>query len=45
MDFQITLDKLANTKLTLPFNLQLAGYLHGIEDIYPDFATSKQSAI
>ena len=43
-NFQITLDKLANTGETLPSDLQLAAYLHGIEDTYPDFAASQQSA-
>ena len=43
-DFQITLDKLANTGSTLPSDLQLAAYLHGIEDTYPDFAASQRSA-
>ncbi len=43
-DFQITLDKLANTGSTLPSDLQLAVYLHRIEDTYPDFAASQQSA-
>lgn len=44
MDFQIALDKLANTRLTLPQDLQLAAYLHSIEDTYPDFAASQQLA-
>lgn len=39
IDFQITLDKLVNTRLTLSSNLQLGTYLYGIENIYPDFAT------
>ena len=42
-DFQITLDKLANIGLTLISDLQLAAYLHGIEDIYSDFAASQRS--
>ena len=37
-DFQIILDKLANTGNTLFFDLQLAVYLHGIKDIYLNFA-------
>lgn len=41
-DFKITFDKLANIRSTLPSNLQLAAYLHRIEDIYLDFATSQQ---
>ena len=43
-DFQITFDKLANTGSTHLFDLQLAAYLHGIEDTYPDFAASQRLA-
>ncbi len=44
MDFQITLDKLANTRSTFFSDLQLTTYLHGIEDIYSDFAVLQRSA-
>ncbi len=44
-DFQITLDKLANTGLTLFSDIQLTAYLHRIKNTYPDFATSQQSAV
>lgn len=33
-DFQITFDKLANTRSTLIFDFQLAAYLHKIKDTY-----------
>ncbi len=38
VDFQITLDKLANTRSTLLSDLQLVAYVLGIDDTYPDFA-------
>ena len=43
-DFQITLNKLASTGSSLPSDLQLAAYLHGIENTYSDFAASQRSA-
>ncbi len=43
-DFQITMDKLSSSGETLPTDLKLAAYLHGIEDIYPDFAAANRSA-
>ena len=42
MNFKITLDKLANTRSIFPSNLQLAAYLYGIEDTYPNFIASQQ---
>lgn len=38
-NFQTALNKLANTRSTLPSNFQLAIYLYSIEDTYFDFAT------
>lgn len=43
--FQITFDKLANTRSTLPNNIQLTAYLYRIEDIYPDIAVSQRLAV
>lgn len=42
-NFQITLDKLRSSRDTLPDNLKLAAYLHGIEESYPDFASANRS--
>ena len=38
------MDKLSSLGETLPINLKLAAYLHGIEDTYPDFAATNRSA-
>ncbi len=43
-DFQITLDKLRSSGDSIPDDLKLAAYLHGIEDTYPDFAAAHRSA-
>ena len=43
-DFQITLDKLRSWGDSIPDDLKLAEYLHGIEDTYPDFAAAHRSA-
>lgn len=43
-DFQIVLNKLANSRSILLSRLQLAVYLHDIEDTYSDFATFQRSA-
>ncbi len=42
-DFQITLDKLRSWGDSIPDDLKLAAYLHGIEDTYPDFAAAHRS--
>ncbi len=43
-DFQIKIDRLSSSGETLPTDLKLAAYLHGIEDTYPDFAAANRSA-
>ncbi len=42
--FQITLDKLQSSGDSIPDDLKLAEYLHGIEDTYPDVAAAHRSA-
>lgn len=44
IEFQITFNKLVNTGSTFSNDLPLVIYWHGIEDTYPYFATSQQSA-
>lgn len=43
-DFQITLDKLRSSGNTLPDDLNLAAYLHVIEESYLDFAAANRSS-
>ncbi len=42
-DFQITLDKLQSSGDSIPDDLKLLAYLHGIKDTYPDFAAAHRS--
>lgn len=44
VDFQITLNTIANTGSTFLSDLYLATYLYVIKNIYLDFAVSQQSA-
>ena len=43
-DFQITIDKITSSDDTLPADLRLAAYLHGIKAAYPDFAVAQRSS-
>ena len=40
----MTLDNLRSSGDSIPDDLKLAAYLHGIKEIYPDFAAAHRSA-